>query len=193
MPLPKRFALPTTQSLVQTGPGRNTTDYESNQNIFVQGEVADSVFFIQQGRVKVTVTSDHGKDAVVGILAEGQFFGEGYLHGQPLRTAPTKALCPCRITSIAKAAMLSAIRNSSQTARWPHGCRAFFMIRATRKIRRPCLPVGMRDQRSFEMPRTDGKVTGSLGILIVHAGPFSESAVAVARTCWSSNRKNSSL
>jgi CRP/FNR family transcriptional regulator, cyclic AMP receptor protein len=114
MPLPKRFALPTTQSLVQTGAGRSTTDYESNQNIFVQGEVADSVFFVQQGRVKVTVTSDHGKDAVVGILAEGQFFGEGCLHGQTLRTATTKALCHCRITSIAKAAMLSAIRNQPQ-------------------------------------------------------------------------------
>jgi CRP/FNR family cyclic AMP-dependent transcriptional regulator len=115
MPLPtKRFALPTTQSLVETGAGRNTTDYESNQNIFVQGEIADSVFFIQQGRVKVTVTSDHGKDAVVGILGEGQFFGEGCLHGQSLRTATTKALCHCRVTSIAKAAMLSAISNQPQ-------------------------------------------------------------------------------
>ena len=54
--------------LAQTGAGRTTADYESNQTIFMQGEVADSVFFIQQGRVKVTVTSDHGKDAVVGIL-----------------------------------------------------------------------------------------------------------------------------
>jgi CRP/FNR family cyclic AMP-dependent transcriptional regulator len=97
--------------LAQTGVGRNTADYESNQNIFAQGEVADSVFFIQQGRVKVTVTSDQGKDAVVGILLEGQFFGEGCLHGQPLRTATSKALCHCRITSIAKAAMLSAIRD----------------------------------------------------------------------------------
>jgi CRP/FNR family transcriptional regulator, cyclic AMP receptor protein len=95
--------------LAQTGAGRTTTDYESNQTIFMQGEVADSVFFIQQGRVKVTVTSDHGKDAVVGVLTEGQFFGEGCLHGQPVRTSTSKALCACRITSIAKAAMLSAI------------------------------------------------------------------------------------
>jgi CRP/FNR family cyclic AMP-dependent transcriptional regulator len=97
--------------LAQTGVGRSTEDYESNQNIFMQGEVADSVFFIQKGRVKVTVTSAHGKDAVVGILAEGQFFGEGCLHGRPLRTATSKALCHCRITSITKAAMLSAIRD----------------------------------------------------------------------------------
>jgi CRP/FNR family transcriptional regulator, cyclic AMP receptor protein len=97
--------------LAQPGAGRKTTNYESNRNVFVQGEVADSVFFIQQGRVRVTVTSDLGKDAVVGILNEGQFFGEGCLRGQPLRTATIKTLCDCRITSIAKAAMLSAIRD----------------------------------------------------------------------------------
>jgi CRP/FNR family transcriptional regulator, cyclic AMP receptor protein len=95
--------------LAQAGAGRSTADYECNQTIFTQGEVANSVYFIQQGRVKVTVTSDHGKDAVIGILVEGQFFGEGCLHGQQLRTASTKALCHCRITAIAKAAMLSAI------------------------------------------------------------------------------------
>jgi CRP/FNR family transcriptional regulator, cyclic AMP receptor protein len=83
----------------------------------MQGEVADAVFFIQKGRVKVTVTSDHGKDAVVGILAEGQFFGEGCLHGQPLRTATSKALCHCRITSITKAVMISAIRDQPKLSK----------------------------------------------------------------------------
>jgi CRP/FNR family transcriptional regulator, cyclic AMP receptor protein len=65
--------------LARTGIGRTTEDYRSNQNVFSQGEVADSVFFIQKGRVKLTVTSEHGKEAVVGILDEGQFFGEGCL------------------------------------------------------------------------------------------------------------------
>jgi CRP-like cAMP-binding protein len=80
----------------------------------VQGETADSVFFIQHGRVKVTVTSDQGKVAVVGILLEGQFFGEGCLHGQARRTATSMALGDCRITSITKAAMLSAIRDQPE-------------------------------------------------------------------------------
>jgi CRP/FNR family transcriptional regulator, cyclic AMP receptor protein len=97
--------------LAQTGAGRSSRDYETNQNIFVQGDVADSVFFIQQGRVKVIVTSDQGKDAVVSILVDGQFFGEGCLQGQQQRTATVKALCRCRITSIAKSAMLTAIRD----------------------------------------------------------------------------------
>jgi CRP/FNR family transcriptional regulator, cyclic AMP receptor protein len=88
-----------------------TEDYRNNQNVFLQGEVADSVFFIQTGRIKLTVTSEQGKEAVVGILNEGQFFGEGCLQGQPVRSATAVALDDCRITSITKAAMLSAIRD----------------------------------------------------------------------------------
>jgi CRP/FNR family transcriptional regulator, cyclic AMP receptor protein len=99
------------QLLVQTGTGRATEDYRNNQNVFLQGELADSVFFIQKGRIKLTVRSKHGKEAVVGILSEGQFFGEGCLQGQPERSATAIALDDCRITSITKAAMLSAIRD----------------------------------------------------------------------------------
>jgi CRP/FNR family transcriptional regulator, cyclic AMP receptor protein len=97
--------------LAQTGAGRATEDYRNEQEIFIQGERADSVFFIQKGRIKVTVTSEYGKEAVVGIMEEGQFFGEECLHGQPVRTASAKALGDCRITSITKTAMLSAIRD----------------------------------------------------------------------------------
>jgi CRP/FNR family transcriptional regulator, cyclic AMP receptor protein len=97
--------------VAQIGPGRSTEDYRSDQDIFLQGRLADSVFFIQRGRVKVTVTSEHGKDAVVGIMEEGQFLGEGCLHSQPVRTATATALCDCRITSITRSAMLSAIRD----------------------------------------------------------------------------------
>jgi CRP/FNR family transcriptional regulator, cyclic AMP receptor protein len=97
--------------LAQTGIGRTTEDYRSSQNVFSQGEVADSVFFIQEGRVKLTVTSEHGKEAVVGILDQGQFFGEGCLQGKPMRRATATALGDCRITSITKAAMRCAIRD----------------------------------------------------------------------------------
>jgi CRP/FNR family transcriptional regulator, cyclic AMP receptor protein len=97
--------------LAQVGAGRATEDYRSDQEIFVQGARADLVFFIQSGQVKVTVISEHGKDAVVGIMEEGQFVGEGCLDGQLVRTATATALGECRITSITKAAMLSAIRD----------------------------------------------------------------------------------
>jgi CRP/FNR family transcriptional regulator, cyclic AMP receptor protein len=97
--------------IAKTGIGSTTEDYRNNQNVFLQGEVADSVFFIQKGRVKLTVTSEHGKEAVVGILNEGQFFGEGCLQCQPMRSATATALGDCRITSFTKAAMQSAIRD----------------------------------------------------------------------------------
>jgi CRP/FNR family cyclic AMP-dependent transcriptional regulator len=98
--------------VARTGIGRTTEDYWSSQNAFSQGEVADSVFFIQKGRVKLIVLkSEHGKEAVVGILEEGQFFGEGCLQGQPMRIATATALGDCRITSITKAAMRSALRD----------------------------------------------------------------------------------
>ena len=100
--------------LAQTGAGRTTQDYRTNQEVFSQGEVADSVFFIQQGCVKLTVTSDYGKEAVIGLMEEGQFFGEGCLQDQSLRAATAITLGDCRITSITKDAMLSAIRHQPQ-------------------------------------------------------------------------------
>jgi CRP/FNR family transcriptional regulator, cyclic AMP receptor protein len=97
--------------VTQVGAGRVTEDYRSDQEIFVQGARADLVFFIQKGRVKITVTSEHGKEAVVGIMEEGQFIGEGCLNGQSVRAATATTLGECRITSITTAAMLSAIRD----------------------------------------------------------------------------------
>ena len=89
--------------------GKTIQIYEKNQKIFSQGEVADTIFFIQKGRVKITVLSEHGKEAVVGIFAEGQFFGEGCLDRAELRTATSHAMEECLITSITKAAMRTAL------------------------------------------------------------------------------------
>ena len=97
--------------LAQYGAGRTAADYRKNQNIFVQGQVADTVFFIQKGRVKVTVMSEHGKEAIVAILNEGQFFGEGCLNDQPRRTSSTSAMTDCQIISITKSVMLTAIHD----------------------------------------------------------------------------------
>jgi CRP/FNR family cyclic AMP-dependent transcriptional regulator len=90
-------------------PGKTIENYGKNQEIFAQGEIADSVFYIQKGKVKITVLSEHGKEAVVGILTHGQFFGEGCLDGAGLRTATSHAMEDCLITSITKAAMLATL------------------------------------------------------------------------------------
>jgi CRP/FNR family transcriptional regulator, cyclic AMP receptor protein len=113
-PIPSRKKNDLHKLLVQDGAGRTTADYQKNQNIFVQGQVADAVFFIQKGRVKVTVMSELGKEAVVAILNEGQFFGEGCLNHQPLRMSSTSAMTDCLITAITKSAMLTAIHNQPQ-------------------------------------------------------------------------------
>jgi CRP/FNR family cyclic AMP-dependent transcriptional regulator len=89
--------------------GKTIGKYEKNQEIFAQGQIADCVFYIQRGKVKITVLSEHGKEAVVGILTQGQFFGEACLDGAPLRTATSHAMEDRLITSLTKAAMLAAL------------------------------------------------------------------------------------
>ena len=97
--------------LARVGQGKAIAEYKKNQNIFCQGEVAEAVFYIQKGRVKLTVLSEQGKEAVVGILEAGQFFGESCLNGHPLRIATTTALEDCVITSITKTAMIAVLHD----------------------------------------------------------------------------------
>ena len=70
--------------------GKSTRAYRNKQVVFSQGDAADAVFFIQTGKVKLTVVSTRGKEAVVGVLERGSFFGEGCLAGQPLRRGRTE-------------------------------------------------------------------------------------------------------
>jgi CRP/FNR family transcriptional regulator, cyclic AMP receptor protein len=97
--------------LSKVGTGKTIVEFEKNQQVFEQGDVADAVFYIQKGSVKLTVLSEHGKEAVVGILEPGQFFGEGCLNGHPLRIATTTAMEQCVITSITKEAMIATLHN----------------------------------------------------------------------------------
>jgi CRP-like cAMP-binding protein len=89
--------------------GRATEKYEKNKKIFSQADIADAVFFIQKGKVKITVLSEHGKEAVVAILSEGQFFGEGCLLGAEFRTTTSQTMEASVITSITKSAMLAML------------------------------------------------------------------------------------
>jgi CRP/FNR family transcriptional regulator, cyclic AMP receptor protein len=87
-------------------PGANTLiEYGANRNIFRQGEPADSVFYLRQGKVKLAVTSQQGKEAIVAILGAGEFFGEGCLAGQQLRVSTAIAIADCTLARIDKSAM----------------------------------------------------------------------------------------
>jgi CRP/FNR family transcriptional regulator, cyclic AMP receptor protein len=90
--------------------GRTITNYGKNQAIFSQGDAADSVFYIREGKVKVTVRSDQGKEAVVAIHGKGDFFGEGCLNGQPLRLASAVAMAESAIMRFTKAAIVRVLR-----------------------------------------------------------------------------------
>jgi len=95
--------------LCQAGTGKSVERYPKNQKIFSQGDIADTVLFIQKGKVKMTVLSEHGKEAVVGIFTTGQFFGEGSLEGTKLRGSTSTAMEDCLITTITKPAMLATL------------------------------------------------------------------------------------
>jgi CRP/FNR family transcriptional regulator, cyclic AMP receptor protein len=97
--------------LAKVGVGKTISKFHKDQIIFSQGEAADGVFYIQKGRVKVVVISDQGKEAVVGILEAGQFFGEGCLNGHDLRIATTTAMEESLITAIGKSTMIAVLHN----------------------------------------------------------------------------------
>ena len=95
--------------LAKMNGGRTLSEYRKNQVVFQQGDAADSVFYIQTGKTKVTVISEQGKEAVVAVLGAGDFFGEGCLGGQVLRLATVTTLTECAITRMPKAEIVSVI------------------------------------------------------------------------------------
>src|SRR3954452_17996911 len=97
--------------LANTGLGKSIQRYHKNETVFAQGDVADSVCYILEGSVKVTVISNHGKEAIVGILYAGQFFGEGCLNNHPIRPATTIAMEDTLVNWIKKSEMLAALRD----------------------------------------------------------------------------------
>src|ERR1700675_1448654 len=100
--------------LAKVGAGKRVLEFRKNQHVFEQGDVADTVFYIQKGKVKLTVLSEQGKEAVVAMLEPGQFFGEGCMNGHKQRISTTTAMEDCLITAITKAAMVAAIHDEPQ-------------------------------------------------------------------------------
>jgi CRP/FNR family transcriptional regulator, cyclic AMP receptor protein len=99
---PRRF-------LATIGEGRKVVLFSKKQTILAQGDAADALLYIQEGKVRVTVVSEGGKEATIGILSKGDFFGEGCLAGQPLRAASSTAMTNCSILRIEKKAMMEAL------------------------------------------------------------------------------------
>jgi CRP-like cAMP-binding protein len=96
--------------------GRTIATYKKGGAVFAQAEPADAVFYIQKGKVKIAVTSDQGKEAIVAILGTGDFFGEGCLIGQPLRLAAATAMTDCTIMRVDKATMVRVLHEETAFA-----------------------------------------------------------------------------
>jgi CRP/FNR family transcriptional regulator, cyclic AMP receptor protein len=97
--------------LAKLGTGKTISKYRKGETIFAQGDAAETIFYIQKGKIKVVVTSAQGKEAVVGVVETGQFFGEGCLNGQSQRIATATAMEECLLTSITKAAMITVLES----------------------------------------------------------------------------------
>jgi CRP-like cAMP-binding protein len=91
--------------------GRTIASYGKNQSVFSQGDPADSVFYIREGKVKISVLSERGKEAVVALHGKGDFFGEGCLTGQPRRLASAATMNDCVLMRLDKAAIIRVLRD----------------------------------------------------------------------------------
>jgi CRP/FNR family cyclic AMP-dependent transcriptional regulator len=97
--------------LAKIGDGRTISKYRKNQVVFSQGDTADAVFYIQRGKVKLTVVSEQGKEAVVAILGADEFCGEGCLAGQPRRIATVTAMTECTIMRLQKTSVIRVLHD----------------------------------------------------------------------------------
>jgi CRP/FNR family transcriptional regulator, cyclic AMP receptor protein len=100
---PKRF-------LASAGKGRMLADHPKNHAIFLQGDPADGIFYIHKGKIKLTVVSKQGKEAVVALLGAGDFFGEGCLAGQPVRMASATTMSECSLMRLEKTGVIRLLR-----------------------------------------------------------------------------------
>jgi CRP/FNR family transcriptional regulator, cyclic AMP receptor protein len=115
--------------LAKAGVGRVLSKLRKGDVLFSQGDAAHSVFYIQKGKVKIAVVSEHGKEAVVAVLGPDEFCGEGCLTGQPLRMATASAMTNCEIMTLTSAAMFRVLREE------PEFSKMFVMHVLTRTIR----------------------------------------------------------
>lgn len=107
----KKFGFDPDTFLAKVGAGRTNLKYASGETIYRQGDSADAIYFLQDGKAKVTVTNTSGKEAVLAIIGTGDFFGEGCMNGQGTRMATVTAMTNCAIMRIEKAAMVAVLHS----------------------------------------------------------------------------------
>jgi CRP/FNR family transcriptional regulator, cyclic AMP receptor protein len=99
--------------LAKAGEGKTVTTYRKGQVVFAQSDAADAIFYVQKGKLKLTVVSNNGKEAVVALLGAGDFFGEGCLAGQQVRMATARGMTDCAIVRLEKAEAIRVIHEEA--------------------------------------------------------------------------------
>ena len=94
-----------------TGPGHSISSYKTGDSVFSQGDRADDIFYVREGKIKITIVSQRGKEAVIAIVPTGSFFGELALNGQRIRPATAVSMEDCKIVRMSRALMLSTLRD----------------------------------------------------------------------------------
>jgi CRP-like cAMP-binding protein len=114
LPAKKRSKFNSKKFLSTLNGGRTIAAFPKKQTIFAQADSSDAVFYIQNGKVRLTVVSKSGKEATIGILNAGDFFGEGCLTGQPLRMSSATAMTDCSVMRIAKKSMIEVLHREHE-------------------------------------------------------------------------------
>jgi len=114
MPIKKRAPVDWEALLGELSHGKTGAEYGLNHRIFDQGQPADSIFYLRKGKVKLSVISQQGKEAIVATLNAGEFLGEGCLAGQPLRMATATTVTDCNLFRIEKSLMLRMLHEKHE-------------------------------------------------------------------------------
>ena len=148
--------------------GKTTREYRNRQILFSQGDAADAVFFIQSGKVKLTVVSTRGKEAVIGVLERGSFFGEGCLAGQPLRMSTASAIQSCSITRVGKSTMVGLLH------REPEFAEHFIAYLLSRNVR-------IEEDLVDQLFNSSGKRLARILLLLAHFGKESRPETVIPK------------
>jgi CRP-like cAMP-binding protein len=103
-----------TAFLANIGQGRRLLEFRKKASIYTQGEAADAIFYLQKGKVKLSVVSKQGKEAIIGLLGPGDFFGEGSIAGQHLRMSTALAMTDCSVIKIGKKVMMQVLHQQHE-------------------------------------------------------------------------------
>jgi len=162
------FTFTPSSLLARITSGKSRRDYRKDQGVFAQGDAADAVFYLQSGKVKLTVVSARGHEAVIGILGRGTFFGEGCLAGQAVRMSTARAVQPATVVRVRKQTMVGLLH------REPEFAERFTTYLVTRNVR-------IEEDLIDQLFNSSEKRLARVLLLLAHFGKTPEPEVVIPK------------